>query len=254
MTTDAGMRIEELCDALAAAWRAGTRLAAADWADAVPDEAAAYAVQRGLVARLGGAGAWKSGGGSRAARSTHAPLPAARVRTAPASFEDLAARGRIVEAEIALRLGSAVDAAEAAALAADARGADRLIDAMAVAIELCDSRWQEGAGAPALLRLADLQSNAGLALGPWQPYRRCDWDALRCTLQAGARAPDERAGGHPLGDPAWGLAAWLAHATEHGALAAGTIVTTGAWCVRAVADGDRVQVRFDGIGEAQLRV
>jgi 2-keto-4-pentenoate hydratase len=52
------------------------------------------------------------------------------------------------------------------------------------------------------------------------------------------------------------LAAWLRHLTRDGAtVPAGTVVTTGTWCgMLPAAAGDRVDVRFDGIGSAQLQL
>ena len=109
-------------------------------------------------------------------------------------------------AEIALRLGHDVSPAQADELQHEDVG--RLIDAMTVSIEVCDSRWREGAQAPALLRLADLQSHAALALGDWLPYARRNWPAQRCEVCIGAQPPVVRTGTHSLGDPAWVLPQW----------------------------------------------
>ena len=252
-----------LAQALVAARRQQQRLVAAAWAQALQDPAQAYAVQDAVAAELAWfllapPSHWKSGGASRDTVLSHAPLPPAGVRASPAQFAQWPMHGRAIEAEIALRLGRAVSPAQAAALQADPQPAaiDALIDALAVSIEICDSRWHEGAQAPALLRLADLQSHAGLALGDWQPYQRRDWTTQRCEVQIGVQPPVVRRGTHSLADPAWLLPQWLCHATRDGhSVAAGTVVTTGSWIGMLPAqEGDAVQVAFDGIGAASLQL
>lgn len=227
----------------------------------LPDAAAAYAVQDGVAAALGwfdGARPrhWKSGGPSRDAVPTHAPLPPDGVWTSPA---DARARAwpfhlRGIEAEIALRLARDVDAARAATL--DGVAALALVDAMGVSIELVDSRWSEGLGAPPLAKLADLQSHGALVLGAWVPFAARDWAAQSCVLTIGSAPALTFRGTHAMGDPAFVLPAWLRHATRDGAvLAAGTVVTTGTWCgLPLAAPGDRVVADFPGIGRAEVQL
>jgi 2-keto-4-pentenoate hydratase len=118
-----------------------------------------------------------------------------------------------VEAEVALRV--------------DAAGSP---EGMCIAVELVASRWAEGLDAPALLRMADHQSNAGLLLGDWQAYRALDWGNLEWRLALPGLPDIVRRGGHSLANPAGVLPAWFAHATRNGGVVkAGTVVTTGAW-------------------------
>jgi 2-keto-4-pentenoate hydratase len=248
-----------LAQALVAARRHHAQLPAAQWPHALRDADDAYAVQDAVGAAFGWFGEaapryWKSGGPSREAVLGHSALPPAGVRSGPADFADWPLHTRGIEAEVALRLAGEVTPAQAARLEPDA--VDGLIDAMTVSIELVDSRWHEGAAAAALLRLADLQSHAGLALGAWVPYARRDWAAQRCGVWIGSQPPTLRTGTHALGDPAWLIPAWLRHATRRGAtLPAGTVVTTGTWVgVLAAQAGDSVRVEFDGIGGATLRL
>ena len=250
--------IEAVADALLKARRSGMSADAAPLAEALADADEAYAAQQRVAEALGwfAAGAprhWKSGGPGRTQPLTHAPLPPAGVWASPADASRWPMHARLVESEIALRLGREVDAALAARL--DMAGAAALVDAMAVAIEIVDSRWQQGLAAPALLRLADLASHAALVLGDWVPCAPRDWSAQRCRLVIGAQPPIERVGTHSCGDPAWVLADWLRHATaRHGTLPAGTVVTTGTWAgAPAAAIGDSVRLSFDGIGEAKAR-
>lgn len=248
-----------LAQALIGARRDHTLLSAAAWAQSLQTPAEAYAVQDAVASALAWFSDappthWKSGGPSRDSVLTHAPLPPGGVRASGAAFDDWPMHTRAIEAEIALRLAVDVSPAQADALQPD--NVDGLIDAMAVSIEVCDSRWREGAQAPALLRLADMQSHAALALGDWQPYARRDWAMQRCAVRIGTQPLVARTGTHALGDPAWVLPQWLRHATRQGAtLRAGSVVTTGTWVGMLPAQaGDAVAVEFAGIGGASLRL
>jgi 2-keto-4-pentenoate hydratase len=223
------------------------------------DAAAAYAAQAAVAQALGWFDRapprhWKSGGPSRTAVQTHAALPPAGIWSSPARAAGWPLRLRGIEAEIALRLGRDVDAALAATL--DVAAATALVDAVCVSIEIVESRWVEGVDAPPLAKLADLQSHGALVLGAWVPFRPRDWSQQRCRVTLGRAAPLDFTGTHSMGDPAWVLPAWLRHATTGGAIvAAGTVVTTGTWCgLLTAAAGDRVQVAFPGIGEAEVEV
>jgi 2-keto-4-pentenoate hydratase len=220
-----------------------------------PDQA--YAVQMAVMAQLTGQPGvpqhWKSGGPSRDLPLTHAPLPPDGVWTSPATAGDWTFHQRGIEIEIALRLGVAVDAAQAASLQPDA--VDHLIDAMAVSIEIVDSRWQQASAAAPLLRLADFQSHGALVLGEWVAPRARDWSAQTCELKIGAQSSSFR-GSHSLGDPFWLLPQWLRHVTRDGAvLPQGAVVSTGTWCGLPMAQrGDTVWARFEGVGEASVRL
>ncbi len=215
----------------------------------------AYAVQAALVEALdaeqpadGAPPAWKSGGPSRVATLTHARLPRTCVRPSGSDMRGLHLRQPGIEAELALRIGREVDAGQAATLSHD--GAAKLVDAMCVSIEVVDSRWAEGKTAPALLKLADLQSHGALVLGEWVDFEQQDWSQQSCRVRiAGANWQAFR-GTHSLADPTWVLPAWLRHATRGGAtVPAGCVVTTGTWCGWLDASvGDRVEVEFSGIG------
>lgn len=229
----------------------------------LPDAQAAYAVQDRVAQTLGwfadGSAPrhWKSGGPSRSAALTHAPLPPAGVWASPAVAADrqgvwpLQLRG--IEAEVALRLGRDVDARLAATL--DLQSAATLVDAMCVSIEVIESRWIEALNAPPLTRLADLQSHGALVLGEWKAFEPArDWATQTCRVRIGHAAETVYRGSHPLADPCFVLPAWLRHATRHGAtLPAGSVVSTGTWCGLLFAQaGDAVHVAFDGIGSASV--
>lgn len=253
---------QDLADCLVQAHRMRKPVGSSAWERMLSDAEQAYAAQDQVADAMAWFGAgparyWKSGGGSRQAPLSHAALPPGGVRGSPADFSDLALHLPGIEAEIALRLGCDVTAAQAATLShQDAVG---LIDALTVSVEVVASRWIEGGAAPALLRLADLQSHGALALGAWLPFAGFtghDWLRQQCSVRVGEQAVSEHAGSHPLGDPTWVLPAWLRHVTRHGAKAnAGTVVTTGSWCGLASARrGDQISVSFAGIGQVALRL
>jgi 2-keto-4-pentenoate hydratase len=252
------VNIDTVIEALLNARRTRGASDALALAQAVPTADDAYLVQAALGNELGWfddgpARHWKSGGASRTAVMTHAPLPPAGVWASPADARAWPFRLRFIEAEIALRVGQAVDAELAATL--DMEKAAALVDAMAVSIEIVDSRWQQGFSAPALLRLADLQSHGALVLGEWVAFAPRDWLAQPCRVQIGDRVSDYR-GTHSCGDPAWVLPEWLRHATRDGkVLPAGSVVSTGTWCGALEAHaGETVHVQFDGIGQASVQL
>lgn len=219
-------------------------VAAADVAAGLRDAADAYAAQRiacELMPELAASTppAWKSGGPSRDTPLTHAALPAAGVMASPADARAMHFNHRWIEAEVALRLG-----------------ADGQPDAMAVSIEIVDTRWTEGRDAPALAKLADLQSHGALVLGEWRAFEQRDWAVQPCEVRIGSAPARVFVGTHSVGDPGRLFAPWLRHASRHGdTVAAGTVVTTGTWCgMLTAAAGDLVSVRFEGVGEASVQL
>lgn len=248
----------EVAQALVTARKERRPVDASPLADKLRDAGDAYAVQDLVAQALHGPGPgfhcyWKSGGPSRQATPTHAPLPAEGVWPSPADPGLWPCNIRLVEVEIALRLGRDVTAAEAATLSPEA--AASLVDAMTVSIELVDSRWLQAVQAPPLLKLADLQSHGALVLGEWIPYAPQDWTAQEVAVRIGNDSPLSFRGTHSMGDPAWVLPAWLRHATARQAVPRGTVVTTGTWCGMLPARaGDLVTARFDRIGKASLQL
>lgn len=256
MTTEA---VQTVARALIAARRDRNPCDARPFAGALQTPEEAYAAQAAVAQALDHAGPaiarhWKSGGPSREATLTHAPLPANGVRTSPADMRDLHFNLRLIEAEVALRLGQAVTPAQAAALTPGTACA--LLDGMTVSIEVVDSRWQDLPQVPALLKLADLQVHGALALGTWVPFMARDWAAQTCEVTIGSQAPQRFAGTHSLSDPTWLLPTWLRHATRDGqTVPAGTVVTTGTWCGMLKAQaGDLVTARFASVGEASVQL
>ena len=248
--------IDSVVRALVQARRNGLAAAAAQ---TLPDAAAAYAVQDGVALEFDWFGEamprhWKSGGPSRSAVLTHAPLPPAGVWTSPADGHDWPFHLRGIEAEVALRLGCDVGPNEAAGL--ELATASALVDAMCVSIEIVDTRWSDGLDAAPLAKLADLQAHGALVLSHWLPFEARDWAAQICRVTIGRQRAVERRGTHALADPLFVLPAWLRHATRKGrSVPAGTVVTTGTWCGILQANaGDRVHANFPGIGSASVQL
>jgi 2-keto-4-pentenoate hydratase len=250
--------IEEVAAALVAARRSGSPCDATPFAAALSVADDAFAVQARVLRAIGVPAEfprwWKAGGPGAGGLPSHSALPPAGVWTSPSDARRWPCRLRLIEAEIAVRFGRPVTPQDAAAAGLPDMAA--LIDSMCAAIELVDSRWQQGPQAPALLKLADLQSHSALVLGDWRPFAPRDWSNQACTIEIGARAPEQRRGTHAVGDPLGVLPGLLRHMTRDGAtVPAGTVVTTGTWCgVLPAQAGDLVTVRFDGIGEAALQL
>lgn len=245
--------------ALSASHREGRLRSAAAWHGAVNDAEEAYEIQASVAEALnwfppGAAHVWKSGGASRIDGVTHARLPPASAFPSGCDLRAQAFRKPYIGAEIVLRLRSEVTAQRALQLTK--AEAESLIDAMAPAIHIADSRWEEQWDAPWPLRLADAGSHAALVLGEWQPYAPRAWRALSCKVDVGRSAPVEFVGAYGLEDPAWLLPAWLRHATRSGEpVPAGAMVATGSWsggtaCTR----GTRASARFDGFGVVEATI
>lgn len=229
----------------------------AEWVLDSADEACA--VQDAMGRELdwwhdGVPGYWKTGAANLQALQTSSPLPDAGIWSSGRDVQSWPMHQRGVESEIAFRTARAVTAQEAATLDADT--ACGVIDAMTVAIELVDFRWQQQMGAPEWLKLADLQSHGALVLGAWIPFAARDWSAQICRTVIGDQAEVRRTGTHSLGDPTLVLPGWLRHATARfGTVPAGTVVTTGTWVGLLFAHaGDLVRTEFDGIGAVSVRV
>jgi 2-keto-4-pentenoate hydratase len=246
-----------LAQALQTATATGHVIDAASWPASL-EAADIIAVHRERAQRWGDAAQapqyWKSGGPSRSQPLGHAPLPPQGVHGDGADLRATPFFLRGIEAEIALRLGQSVDADQAAAL--DEAGAARLIDAMAVSIEIVDARWRQQLQAPAALKAADLLCHGALVLGEWQPYRPVDGALQPCTVQIGTQPAQAFENRYGLQDPAWLLPQFLRYVSEHfGALRAGTVVTTGSWCgLLQAAPGDAVRVQFEGIGALRVQL
>ena len=200
---------------------------------------------------------WKSGASSRDVSLLSSALLDTGVWTSPAQARDWPFNMRLIEIEIALKINRVVSPVEAASLTHEQ--AHALIGAMAVTIEVVDSRWQQTEQLQPLLKLADMQTHGALVVGSWMPYSaqevERDWTRQRCTVKIGQAPAQEFVGTHSMQDPRWLVPLWLRHVTAGGAsIPAGTVVTTGSWCgMPAAQPGDLVVASFDGVGMTSVQ-
>ncbi|WP_051231897.1 2-keto-4-pentenoate hydratase [Stutzerimonas azotifigens] len=245
--------IDAVARRLITAWRTGQRQPLAELS--LPDAAAAYAVQRQVSEALGWfAGtrptAWKLGGAPGGLISA-AAVPAAAIhrsdwRVPPAYVTALG-----IEGELVIRLGR--DLSGTSDLA-EIRAA---IDAWMPAIELCDTRLEDGASADPLLRLADQQLNRALILGePVQLTEPPEWPRQTAMLRVDGQELLRSTGSHPFVDPLSSLP-WLArHAAAQGTpLRAGDLIATGSWTgIHWTTTGQAITFSLGAFGAVTLNV
>lgn len=205
-----------------------------------------YAVQDGVGSALGwfpdGAPkAWKAGGKPF---MTAAPLP--QVLTEPAMWSGAGHHDLVMEAELAFRLASTP---------AKDQSIESCLGTMCVSIEIVATRITDGLKAPLAWKLADQLVHASLVIGAEIPYTARDWSQQPCRVLVNGVTRAEAQGSHPNGDPMLPVS-WLAgHAAERtGGLRTGDLVTTGAWLLLPVQRGDSIEVQFEGIGKASVRI
>lgn len=252
--------LHAIASALIDARRSGIAADEATWKDTPLTTDDAYAVHDEVATAMGWDAAptlpshWKGGGPTPASTAVFARLPGPWVRPSPGQLAAGDFHRLGIEIEVAFRLARDVTAEDLAARGT--HDAAALLDAMAVSIELVDFRWQGADRAPAMLKLADLQSNGALVVGDWTPIRPVDWKAQTAVLRVDGREIGRYQGAHPCGDPLWMTSQWLQHAVlRHGRLAAGSVLTTGSWCGLVWLDGPaQVDAAFDGIGQARLTI
>jgi 2-keto-4-pentenoate hydratase len=214
--------------------------------DASLGVADAYQIQEAVGRALGWfpegrVPAWKAGGKHP---MTAAPLP--RVLASGSTWQPGATQGILMEAEVAFRLGrTPVSAADVVAC----------ISTMCVSIEMVGTRMVGGFAAPGPWKTADQQMHGVLVAGAEIPFAPRNWAEQACSVTINGAVQAQVKGTHPNGDAPHPLP-WLfdhAHARGHD-LQAGTLVTTGAWVVLKAAPGDLIEVVFEGIGGASVRV
>jgi 2-keto-4-pentenoate hydratase len=217
----------------------------------------AYAIQD-ACARRGGwfsnarPRAWKVGTQGRTSTPTAAPLPDAGLLDSPARIGPTKMPRLGIEAELGFRVARDLD--DTLALNASQTTIASCFDAICVTIEVVDSRLIEGAQSPGPNKLADLQLHGALVIGDLVPFALREWSDQRCVVKINGRVVAESVGTHPIGDPLWTMR-WLVEHTarRYGGLRKGDLITSGAWTgIMPVAQGDMIEVLFDGIGQASI--
>lgn len=246
--------IDRACALLVDAHRQRRRVASA-LLPALTDLADAYRIQAGVVRALAPGArvdTWKVSPPRGDVPPTAAPIvPGCRLAS-PATVRaaDVPLLG--IESEVAFRFGA--DLPPRAAPYADADVLAAVSD-IVVAIELCDTRLADWQDAPALWRLADLQTGARLIVGDARrDWRGIDFARQDAELWINGELRTRARGTHPTVDPTRLLPAIAAHCAQHAdGLRAGDIVTTGSWTgMTHAAPGDAIRVHFPGIGSAAL--
>lgn len=216
-------------------------------------EEQAYLVQRAVMAELakdGGAiGGWKVGSPHPDGPVNCSPLPAAGIQDSPAQ---VSGSDRVIEAEIAVRIGRDLPPQEAPYSRNDVLAA---IASAHPAIEVLQSRYVDPGAVDPLSALADSLSHFGLVVGaPIPDWQSLDLGTEQVHLVVGG-AEIKRGTGNPAGDMIR-LVLWLANegARWAGGLQAGQVVTTGSWTGKdVVPPGSETQIMFDRAGEAAVR-
>ncbi|MDA9501382.1 2-keto-4-pentenoate hydratase [Bradyrhizobium sp. CCBAU 11357] len=223
------------------------------WRDILPsDRAGAYAIQDATLAQIGPLGGWKVGASGPDAEPVCAPLPAPGLLASGARLgSEFRLRG--VEVEVALRVGRALTAEDAAL---PDRELARAFDAVYPAIEIVETRLEDWTNSAALAQLADLQSHGALLIGAASTVSPAaiDLRAVEADLSIGEDISRRIIGGNPAGD-IWRLLRWLVrHCADRGLpLLPGQIVTTGSCTGMVFAEaGTSARARLVGFGEVTV--
>jgi len=222
-----------------------------------------YAVQRAVVERSGsGAIGWKLAATSKAGQAhigVDAPLAGRLLEIKAYRDGDRIPAGNlhmaVAEAEFAFRLGSDLPSA------GTARSVDEVmeaVEALHVAIEIPDSRFDDFAAAGAPQLVADLACAEFFVLGPAAPdaWRTADLATHPVAFRVNGAETSTGSGANVLGDPRLALA-WIANdRAERGeSLLAGDVVTTGTCVIPApVGPGDELEADFGPLGTVGARL
>ncbi len=241
-----------LIDKLSEAWSGGPALSAEQARALAPrNHAEAYAIQRGVGKALGWFGEagpefWKLGGPRGS--STAAPVPKSLIKRLAADqqvqlVDDDACQFTALEVELAVRLG------EPLLPGSTLEEACAAIDAVYLAIEVCDLRASDLEQVPNTFRLADQQVNRGFLLldNPVEGWRS-DFEQITPLIKRNDDVLSHSTLTHPQGHPLTALP-WLANlsaALYQAPLATGTLIATGAWAgMHMLKTGDQFHAHLD---------
>jgi len=182
-----------------------------------------------------------------------APIASQDSQRSPANFSERKFNALHVEAELAYRINRDFLPGQSYSEQQVLAG----IDALAVSVEILDSRlhnWQE---ASETQHLADNQMNGAVVIGEvLKDWQNIDYARQKVQLFINRQLIVEDSGSHPQQDPRSLLCAGVNQGTKRGyKLAAGSWIISGTWSgyPRAKA-GDYVSVNFLGLGEASLQL
>jgi 2-keto-4-pentenoate hydratase len=207
-------------------------------------------VQDQIAAAFGPVGGYKIGAPSLEATPTFAPMPAAWIH---ASGVELPGRLRILEAEIAFRVGEDLPPR------ATPYTCEEVFAAMASchpAIEVLESGFTDNTAVAKLTGNADLQFNGAFVYGsPIEKWQSIDWNKERIALTVEGVVRVDRTGSNTSGD-LLRLPVFLANqgAARTGGLQRGQWITTGSWTGNTPAlAGSIATAHFASAGSVQLQ-
>lgn len=245
--------LQDMARLLLAARAGGPRPVSLPWPLQGPVDA--YAVQDATLAALGPIGGWKVGAGNPEVTPHCAPLPAEGIVPSGSVLATSRYTSSLLELEVALRVGT--DQLDVGHDLPTPTELAQCFDAVLPAIEVVETRLAEGRDAPAMAKLADLQSHGALVVGAPSldmTPGALDLRTVQATLWFGDDCAARTTGGNPAQDM-WRLVGWLArHCSERGVpLRKGQIVTTGS-CTGMIAApaGRMVRGQVGSIGEVTL--
>lgn len=237
---------QDLVGRLLAARRGGALVDAATEPDAPQSLADAYAIQAGVMARLGPVGGWKIGRAAPDQPAVFSPIPAAAIWKSPVAWPQAESRLRGVELEIGFYIDGPLPPADAPDFATRLAAAVTPLPVF----EILDSRLTDPQGASAFWKLADMQIDAGLVCGtPLQgSWSAADFVNPTARLEADGDVLVDGPVTTPGGSPFDLLAELVRICGDHcGGLRPGQIVTTGSFTgMRFFKHGTTVSGRIAG--------
>jgi 2-keto-4-pentenoate hydratase len=234
-------QISAIIDQLLAARRGGPLLQPVE---DLPGFDTVYAIQSGVMAKLGAVGGWKVGRWDAGSPLFFAPIRADLIRPAPDTRQPAECRLRGAELEVGFRIDAKLPSP----------GSHDFLPALAACVtpmavfEIVDSRLTDPKAASKLWHLADFQLNAGLVYGapvttPWQPE-----DFAQPQVQLTADGVDVCHGPATLNtNTPFGMLADLVRSCGNhcGGVQPGQIVTTGSFTgLRFFAKGTQLTGRI----------
>lgn len=189
---------------------------------------AVYSMQDKIIQKLGNIGGWKVMAGGTG-EPICAPIPASRYYENGATLRAHHHKLVLTEIEVAVRLGRDLDGN------ADADTVDAAIGALLPAIEMVGSPFVDRDIIPANLKLADLQSNGAVVVGPdFSDEIKGELSSLAITLELdGVETANARSGASY--EAIVEAIRWLAsHAASRGMpLRSGQVIITGSRILHA---------------------
>lgn len=244
-------RVATLASRLLGARRTGRRIALPAQDEAPQSLAEGYRVQAAVTAGLGAMiGGYKVGLAPDGV-ATFAPIHRSDI-VANASAYSTKPFDRVgVELEFAFRFARQVPASASPSAVLDA------VDAVYVAIELCETRYVTHENVPRFSHLADHLFNRGLALGSELRFDRgADFRSMASRWIIDGKPVLEKKASHPSGDALAPLAMLPRILSEQGrAIEPGDLVITGSLNGLTWAPvGTKVEGRIDGFGSVELTI